>query len=302
VGAFGLATLIAWWGPGLKKAVALAWAYVLGNCASVAYALIQGETSWEGRRAGWSEHPNIYGLCGLLGVSLIPFLVSQTARSHRWIPVAVGLVNFWALWTSGSRGALAALIVVAVVYPLLSRSVLAGLGLLGVLTTVLVFSEQLLGGAASSNALGRLLGQGSATGSDTEREQLAEAALDQFWSHPILGASLVDVIEAHIIYLQIIAAMGIIGLLFFIVAGWATIRPAFTLEPPLSLLALPALSYATVGWVTPLLWDRYIWVTLGLSLIAPYLVAKGPPTDEPPTDERVFATHRAQPRSKTEFP
>lgn len=301
VGAFGLATLLAWWTPSLKKIVAIAWAYVLGNVLSAANAIIESATTWDGRRAGLAEHPNMFGLCALLGLSLIPFLITQTPRPRRWIPVCAGLMCFWALWTSGSRGALAALIVVALIYPLISRSVLAALGLLAAFAVGVIFQEQLLGESTSGNALGRLLGQGSATGSDEAREQVAEAALEQFQAHPILGVGLVDVLAAHIIYLQIIAAMGVIGLAFFLLAGWATVRPAFVLKAPLSLLALPAFSYATVGWVTPVLWDRYIWVTLGLSLVAPYLVAESPPGNEPPPADKALATGRADRRSKTRY-
>ena len=292
VGAFGLATLLAWWSPNLKKTVAIAWAYVLGNVLSAANAIIESATTWDGRRAGLAEHPNMFGLSALLGLSLIPFLITQTPRPRRWIPVAAGLVCFWALWTSGSRGALAALIVVALIYPLISRSVLAALGLLAVFALGVILQEQLLGESTSGNALGRLLGKGSASGSDEAREQVAEAALEQFQAHPILGVGLVDVLAAHIIYLQIIAAMGVIGIAFFVLAGWATVRPAVVLNAPFSLLALPALSYATVGWVTPVLWDRYIWVTLGLSLLAPYLAAEDPADDGTP-DKTALATGRA---------
>jgi hypothetical protein len=301
VGAFGLAALIVWWAPDLKKTVVVAWAYVLGNVVSVGNAVIENATTWDGRRAGLAEHPNMFGLCALLGLSLIPFLLTQTPRPRRWMPVAAGLVCFWGVWTSGSRGALAALVVVALVYPLISRSVLAALGLLAAFAVGMIFEKQLLGESASGNALGRLLGQGSATGSDEAREQVAEAALEQFQSHPILGVGLVDVLAAHVIYLQIIAAMGVIGLAFFVLAGWATVRPALVLNAPLSLLALPAMSYATLGWVTPVLWDRYIWVTLGLSLLAPYLAIESPPDGKPPPDDTALATGRADRRSKARY-
>lgn len=273
VGAFGITVLLAWWGPSRKKVVVLVWAYVLGNVMSAVYAVSGGTRLSDGRRSGLTEHPNFFGLAALLGIVLIPFLMTQTPRRWRWILVVAGSVCFWAIWASGSRAALATLIAVAVIYPLLSRSVLAGLGLLGATAVVMLFSQQLLSEAGSGSALGRLLGGETSSESDESRRQVAEAAFQQFQSHPILGVGLVEPLQAHIIYLQIMAALGVVGLLAFLFAVSATVRPVITLQPPFNLLALPALSYATVGFVSNVLWDRYIWITLALALLAPRLAA-----------------------------
>jgi O-antigen ligase len=271
VGAFGLATLIAWWGPGIGKVAILAWAYVLGNAVSVLYGKVDGTALDDGRLFGLTEHPNIFGLCSLLAVALIPFIVSQTPPQRHWLPVLAGLVSLYGIWISGSRGALAALIALAVIYPLLARSVVAVLVLLGGFAVAAAFSESLLSESSEGNALGRLLGSGSASASDTAREQLADQAVAQFQSHPLLGVGLADVLAAHVIYLQIAAGLGLIGISFYLVVLWSTARPAMTLSPPFNLLGLPALAYITLGFVTPVLWDRYIWVVLALSLLAPQL-------------------------------
>lgn len=274
IGAFGLAVLISWWAPGRKKVVALAWAYVLGNIVSVGYGIVDGPALNDGRLFGLTEHPNIFGLCSLLAMGLIPFLISQTDPEHRWIPVVAGFVCMYGIWVSGSRGALAALIAVALVYPMLRRSIPAALALLGVFAVGVAFSEPLLTSTSSGNALGRLLGSGSADASNTEREQLADQAVEQFLSNPVLGVGLAEVLAAHVIYLQIAAGLGVIGLTFYLLALWATARPAMVLSPPFNLLALPALAYGTLGFVTPVLWDRYIWIVLALSLLAPRLAAE----------------------------
>ncbi|MGI9084583.1 MAG: O-antigen ligase family protein [Aeromicrobium sp.] len=300
VGAFGLAVLIAWWGPELKKVVVLAWAYVLGNVASVGFAMLGGSATADGRRVGLTEHPNIFGLCALLGLSLVPFLISQTARSYRWLPALMGAVCLGGIWTSGSRGALAALLVVAVIFPLLSRSVPAALGLLAGFAVMLALSERLLSETSSGNALGRLLGQGSASGSDEAREQIAEFTLGQFRDNPILGVGLADVLDAHIIYLQVIAALGIVGLAFFLLVIWGVVQPAVVTAPPYAFLALPALSYATLGWVTPVMWDRYIWVALAVSLLAPRLAGEALPDDQAAADHNEPTTRRAAARTTSE--
>jgi O-antigen ligase len=293
VGAFGLSILIIWWNPDRLRVLFVASAYVLGNVISVGWAVVKNETSSEGRRAGLAEHPNVYGLCALLAVALIPFLLTQFPRSWRWLVVGLGVVCLYGVWSSGSRGALAALIAVAVIFPVLARSVLAALALLAAVAAFLTFSGQLLGETSSSNALGRLLGSGSASASDQARENLLSQAFDQFLSNPVLGNGLADLLAAHVIYLQVAAGVGLIGLAFYLLVLWATVSPIAVLTPPYSLLALPALAYVTVGFVTPVLWDRYIWTVLALALLAPRLAKAAAPAD----DEDDAGLHRGNERA-----
>jgi hypothetical protein len=284
VGAFGLTILISWWNPNRTKVVIVACAYVLGNVVSVGYAVIKNEVAPDGRRAGLAEHPNVYGLCALLAISIIPFIVTQFPPKLRWLPPAAGVVCLYGVWSSGSRAALAVMIAVAVIFPVLARSVMAALGLGVAIATVLVFLGTLLGEDSSGNALGRLLGSGSTSLSDLARQQLFEEAVDRFWNSPIIGNGLADIIEAHVIYIQILAGLGVIGLAFYLMVLWSTVQPLTVLTPPYSLLALPALSYVTLGFVTPVMWDRYIWTLLALAILAPRLAqaAAALPDEEEP--------------------
>jgi hypothetical protein len=293
VGAFGLSILILWWNPDRTRVVILASSYVLGNCFSIAWGVVRQEVSRDGRRGGLAEHPNVYGLCALLAAALIPFLLTQFPRSWRWIPAGAGVVCLYGVYSSGSRAALAVLIGVAAIYPVLARSVPAALALLSAIAGVLMLLPQLLGETGSGNALGRLLGAGSADYSDVEREQLLHDVIDRFWLSPIFGNGMADIILAHVVYLQIAAALGIIGLFFYLIVLASTVRPAAVLSPPFSLLAVPALAYVVVGFVTPLLWDRYIWVVMALALIAPRLAAAASAEAEADADaEEPSALHR----------
>ena len=101
--------------------------------------------------------------------------------------------------------------------------------------------------------------------------------LDQFLASPILGDGLANILAAHVIYLQIAAGLGVLGLAFYLLVLWSTVQPIATLTPPFSLLALPSLAYVTLGFVTPVLWDRYIWAVLALALLAPRLAEAAPP-------------------------
>ena len=293
VGAFGLTILISWWNPDRMRVLIVACAYVLGNVISVAYTVLKNETAHDGRRAGLAEHPNVYGLCALLAIAIIPFIVTQFPRSWRWIPLAAGVVCLYGVWSSGSRAALAVMIGVAVIYPVLARSVLAALGLGVALAGVLVFLGTLLDEDSSGNALGRLLGSGSSSLSDLARQQLFDDAVARFWQSPIIGNGLADIIEAHVIYIQILAGFGVIGLVFYLMVLWTTLQPLTFLHPPYALVALPALAYVTLGFVTPVMWDRYIWVLMALALLAPRLAeADAAPSDEEESPEPHVGLHR----------
>jgi len=291
VGAYGLSTLVNWWSPDLKRVVLIACSYVLGNCFSIAWGVVRQEVSRDGRRGGLAEHPNVYGLCALLAAALIPFLLTQFPRSWRWMPAGAGVVCLYGVYSSGSRAALAVLIGVAAIYPVLARSVPAALALLSGVAGVLMLLPQLLGESGTGNALGRLLGAGSADYSDVEREQLLHNVIDRFWLSPIYGNGLADIILAHVVYLQVAAGVGVIGLLFYLMTLWSTVQPITVLTPPFSLLALPALAYVLVGFVTPLIWDRYIWTVMALALLAPGLaaIAATPPDAE---EESSVGLHR----------
>ena len=290
VGAYGLAVLFLWWRPERGELLLLAWAYVLGSVVSVAYGLVDGLTTGSGRYVGLTEHPNLLGYTCLFGLALVPFIVAHTPLPNRWMALFAGAVCAYGIWISGSRAALASILVVAVVFPALKRSVLAGLALLVGFAAVLVFSDRLLSSTSKGNALGRLLGAGSASESNAVREQAAEKAINIFWSHPLVGQGFTaDPLEAHIIYLQILAAFGIFGLAFYLLVLWTTVRPLLAVPPPSNLLALPALSYMVVGFISPQLWDRFIWVPLALALLAPTLL---PPRDDdgPPINDAKDAT------------
>jgi hypothetical protein len=99
-------------------------------------------------------------------------------------------------------------------------------------------------------------------------------------------------LQAHNIFLQIAAAVGIFGLLFYLIVLWSLIRPILTLPSPYGLLSVPALAYAMAGLIFPFLWDRYIWCVLGFALVGPILAQRAAAEDETVTPELVG--HRAR--------
>lgn len=276
VGALALATLLTWWRPRMKVVVAAAAGYVLGNCISVAAAVTNG-TTYAGRHIGLSTHPNIMGLCDALAISLVPFLLYSVRREHRWMVWAGAAICAYGIWINGSRGALLTSLAILVLYPAITRSTIAGLGVVAAGFVMPVLVTQLADRVSDASALGRLLGRGNSEGANLEREEAARVAIDQFLNRPLLGGGFGPILEAHNIYLQILAAIGIFGLVFYLLVLGSLVRPLFVGVEPYRLLSVPALAYAMAGLVFPLLWDRYIWCVLALALVGPILAREAEP-------------------------
>ena len=270
VGALMLPLVFMLWRPGRGVMTWFAAAYVAGNGISVLQGLATGVVSVEGRYIGLTEHPNILGLISMLAVALVPFLYAEVPSRLRWLVLVGGAVSAYGVWMSGSRAALAGTVVLALVYLMLSRSIEHGLVLFGLsIVPLYLVGRTFSSDTADSSPLGRLRGGGSATLSDIDRDNLHAVAIDKFLHHPVLGNGFADASLAHNIYLQVAAAGGVVGVLFFLVIVVSTIRQPLLLLGHLRLLALPAMGYAMVGPLTPLIWDRYIWCVLALPFLVP---------------------------------
>jgi hypothetical protein len=271
VGALTMPIVFMLWRPGPRVLLAFAWAYVAGVCLSVVHGRVTGLMSLDGRYVGLTEHPNILGLTGLLGLTLVPFLLAATPSRLRWCALAAGLVCAYGIWMSGSRAALVGAVAVVLLYLLLSRSIEHALLVFGLsIAPFYLVMQAFTAGPADSSPLGRLRGGGSATYSDLDRENLAHVALDRFFSHPLIGSGFAGAAEAHNIYLQVAAAGGVVALVFYLVILVASMRHPLLLGGHHRLLALPVMGYALMGPLTPLLWDRYIWCVLAL----PFLMSR----------------------------
>ncbi len=269
VGALLLPLAYMAWRPPRHVVVTLASAYVLGNVANVVAAYAVGSVGDGGRRIGYSTHPNVMGLCAMLGIALMPFLLEALPKACRPVVLAATAVCAWGVWISGSRAALIVAVAVLALWVLVSRSVPVALSLVGLSIPPLWYVGANINDlTASDNALGRLLGGGSSQGSDQEREMIARTAWNAFLDRPILGNGLSDVLAAHNIYLQVAAAVGVVGFVVFLLMLASTVLRALRLDGVGALLVLPCLGYGMIGLLTTLIWDRYIWAVLALPFLA----------------------------------
>ena len=270
VGAMLLPIAFMIWRPGATIAIVLAWAYLLGNAANFAASFTQGVGDF-GRRIGFSTHPNIMGLCAMLAIGVAIVLWEVLPRFWGVMALAAAVLCAGGVWVSGSRAALLATVAMLALYPVLNRSVVTAVALFGAsLPVVFVAAQAILAGESSSdNAFGRLLGGGSAQYSDRDREMLADVARAQFEAHPVLGAGLADVYAAHNIYLQIAAAVGVVGLAFFVAMLASVLLRCLTIDRRFMLMVLPVFGYVMIGAITTIIWDRFVWCVLALPFLLP---------------------------------
>jgi len=292
IGAFMLPLFFMLWRPPHATIVRLAGAYILGTVFSVGYGLLQGPVAGDARYVGFTYHPNFLGLECLLAAALVPFVVGSISFGRRWIFWGAGVICAYGIWLSGSRAALLVLGMLIFVYPFVERSIKAAGAIVFGVAMVLALSSKLVQDDSNS-ALGRLFGGGSANGSDIERRRILDAALAQFKSHPLLGVGFDGGLGSHNIYLQVATAVGVIGLLGYLLVLWTALRPLFW-SGINHRLAYPALAYMAIGPLTNTLWDRLIWSVLALTLAVN--VHKPPPEPESPT-----FTEDAPPRALAEM-
>jgi O-antigen ligase len=252
------------WRPPRATVVQLAGAYIMGTVFSVGWGLLHGPVAGDARYVGYTYHPNFLGIECLLAAALVPFVVGSISFNWRWVYWGAGLICAYGIWLSGSRAALLVLGMLVFVYPFVERSIKAAGAVVFGLAVVLALSNRLVQ-EDSNNALGRLFGGGTANGSDIERKRILTTALDQFKSHPILGVGFDGGLGSHNIYLQVATAVGILGLIGYLLVLWAALRPLFWTGIN-HRLAYPALAYMAIGPLTNTLWDRMIWAVLALTL------------------------------------
>lgn len=278
VGAFMLPIFFMVWKPPRETVVKLAAAYIFGTVFSVAWGVLQGPVAGDARYVGFTYHPNFLGMECLLAAALVPFVVGAISVNWRWVYWGAGLICAYGIWLSGSRAALLVLGMLVFIYPFVERSIKAAGAIVFGVAMMLALSSRLVQ-ENSNNALGRLFGGGTASGSDIERKRILTDALDQFKAHPILGVGFDGGLGSHNIYLQVATAVGILGLIGYLLVLWAALRPLFW-SGINHRLAYPALAYMAIGPLTNTLWDRMIWAVLALTLA---VNTRKPPQPEPST-------------------
>ena len=224
-----------------------------------------------GRSSGLTLHPNYLALNLALA---LPLAMIWLTRSGRWRPagaISVALL-FVGIYASGSRagvvGMVIGVVVTIAVVPGLRRGIplvlpLAGMVMLPLLLTTNVGPDILdqvrLGDDSSFDT----------AGSDSQRDQAHELAVDQFRAEPLHGAGFAFLIRAHNIYLELLATGGLIAMVGFLIylSGLADcVRKAW--DSPVRTEAT-ACGIAIIVWLANGVYDnqvadKYLYVIPGI--------------------------------------
>lgn len=292
--------------PSLFRIDLLAWSYIAGELVNTVAAIVGPEA--QGRRIGLTQHPDYLGMDGSFGCCLALYLATRPGHEYDkqrpWAWSAAGICAISVL-VSGSRTALLAVFVIAIFYPIVERTfssvtILAVGGLAGVLSAAWIAET-----FGSGSALTRLFHGGlSSQYSDQARSQNFAVSWHQYLKHPIWGEGFrkTDYLT-HNVLLQIPLALGIPGLIFFLLLIWSLVRILFV-GGRLKGLGYAAIAYASMLPTTPAIWDRNIWSALGLAVLATgaYTTRTGTagPEPEPEPDSHPHPHPRARPRADLE--
>ena len=223
------------------------------------------------RSAGLTVQSNYLGLTCVLAIPTAILWLGRSRRAtlagHVAVPTLLGGV-----YASGSRaGTVAALMAVAATFVLVPRlrpslAVLipvTGMVLLGVLMFTRVGKEilsQVRIGSSNSTSL-----------SDAQRSTAADVAWTQIGARPFAGVGFAVIADAHDIYLELLAAGGVLALVSFLTFCGGIVAAAWRSVTSTQGDAAIALSVAFIVWLINGVFDnqvadKYLYVVPGLLL------------------------------------
>jgi hypothetical protein len=233
-----------------------------------------------GRTAGLTVHPNYLALTCTIA---IPLALLWIGRGGRWRTAGVGATGLLlaGAYVSGSRaGAVTAvlgLIATLIVVPSLRPGLGFTLPVAGMVLVAIAFfaGDQILHQIRLGSDVSTSV---NTAGSDTQRSQLADLAINQFETRPVQGVGFAVIADAHSIYLQLLAAGGVIAMLSFLtyLGGLASAAWEARAGPQRDIAA--AISISILMWlingaIDNQLGDKYLYVVPGL-LVALSFVTK----------------------------
>lgn len=273
--------------PSFTLLNAFAWAYVGGQLVSMFRGLATGTVTSEGRAVGWTTQPNFYALGGQLAFALCAFLFYRTPKDKRWIVVLVAILCAYSVYESGSRASLLCIVTTVLLWPIVERTAISTYVLVSVGAVGAIIATYAIANAPAGSALARLRGEGSAQGSDLQREISLQSGIDRFLANPIQGNGWTNILDIHNVYVEVLVAGGVIALLGFLFVMASMLRPLFA-EPVPNRLAFVTASYLVFAALGPTIYDRVLWGALGLV----FALHPEDPNDSSPEEVRLRRTEK----------
>lgn len=234
------------------------------------------------RSSGLTIHPNYLAFESALAA---PVALLWIGRGGRWrvggLLASGGLLA--GVYSSGSRAAaLGAVLAVAVTVVLVPR--LRRLGGLMLPTAGIAIATLLAFTNAGSQVIHQVRldpGDPSILASNTTRRAAAHTALVQFRDRPVEGVGFQVIEDAHNIYLQLLAAGGVVAFISFVIyiggLGGTYLRARRgPLRDEATVIVASVLVWLVGGVFDNQLIDKFLYVMPGLLLASAYLVERGP--------------------------
>lgn len=255
-----------------------------------------------GRSTGLTTHSNHLGVAMCLTTPLVlgRMVAAKTRLQQVFFFGALGATGM-AVVSTGSRGALVAYAVAVLIgtasLPAEVRRTTAKVvvvtGAIVLLLVATIFRTQALDSVQRLTGGGDAQVQANVGESDRVRASVRDEGINQFVTHPFFGAGLVHARDAHLIYLQLAASSGLIGLgaflAFFIGSVTASRRRIRAPELPVEVRAVIAAAgssvavWAILGLVENQIADRYLYVPSGLVVAGIWYGIRNTSTNEQPS-------------------
>ncbi|MDQ6797236.1 MAG: O-antigen ligase family protein, partial [Actinomycetota bacterium] len=265
----GVLLLVAAWAPSRREVRVLAWALSLGAATSALVGLAR--LSSIGRPAGLATHPNHLGMTSMLSLGTAFGLAMTSKGLQRKVAGVLSILLVAGLLVSGSRAALFGALVMALTFLVVThngRTIRWYLSLCAPLLCAVLLGVVHL---PTTNAFTRLFGDDpSAAASNRDRAEARAESFDQIRARPITGSGFNFSRTAHSLYLQLWVSAGLLGLFGLLALLLLTIGVlllgARAHDPLLVGMAASYLGYLAAGVATNILWDRYVWLHLALTM------------------------------------
>uniref|UniRef100_UPI002FC98067 O-antigen ligase family protein n=1 Tax=Aeromicrobium sp. TaxID=1871063 RepID=UPI002FC98067 len=266
--------VVGWMAPTNRQMWAMMIAFCIGTAISTMYGLPRNVY----RNAGFTYHPVALAYSSMMALSFVPYLLTLKVRG-RWLFVpplaAIAVVG---VWTSGSRTGLVVLAALLVLIPVLERSLKLGIAVITAIVIAMPTILKATSDISGTSALSRLFGGGGAQNSNTVREGTLRDGLEQIQQSPILGNgfSVEHTYVIHNLYLQILAAEGLLGLIGLLLILSAFVAPLRKVSPPRRALMYPALAAILAGPFQPNTGDPFLMLPLGLAMVVAMGLLRNP--------------------------
>lgn len=278
----------------------LVWSWVVSVGLSAGYALFEAPNRYNGRVEGLAGHPNSLALTCVLASGPCFSLFGNSRGLTRLLTIAIALIITLGMLPSGSRAGVIGYTVSLICYFALSRNYRNALAVVGVGSALmlLLLTQHVPG--VRTNAIDRIIETRSTQGaqdtgaSDQGRSALLRATIDEFKSRPLIGSGLIAARAAHNVYLQVLAATGLIGFIGFgtvvraslvdAVLYWRRKTQTFDREMMRLVIGLSAgyCGLLAADFFQNAMWERFMWVTPCLIVASTPLALHGAtkPNDE----------------------